>query len=179
MTRRFWNLVHCGASYPHGPECHKQGVEAISAAAAAQLWRASSPALNIRQGESGMKLTAMTSRTARKRLVSRGTVSLVASPRSLVISSMMSNAAEMRSGRAARAGLPAGPAACQHLRHLRTDQPRAPATLARRGRAIGKVRWPLRPASVMARPAASRPLIRAHPLMDSEPLMTPEGTGEA
>jgi hypothetical protein len=31
----------------------------------------------------------------------------------------------------------------------------------------------------MTRPAASRPLIRAHTLMDSEPLMTPERTGEA
>jgi hypothetical protein len=31
----------------------------------------------------------------------------------------------------------------------------------------------------MTRPAASRSLIRAHTLMDSEPLMTPESTGEA
>jgi condensation enzyme len=59
------------------------------------------------------------------------------------------------------------------------DQPRVPATLARRGRATGKVRWPLRPASVKARPAASRPLIRAHTQMGGEPLMTPESTGEA
>ena len=31
----------------------------------------------------------------------------------------------------------------------------------------------------MTRPAASRSLIRAHTLMDSEPSMTPERTGEA
>lgn len=31
----------------------------------------------------------------------------------------------------------------------------------------------------MTRPAASRSLIRAYTLMDSEPLMTPESTGEA
>jgi hypothetical protein len=31
----------------------------------------------------------------------------------------------------------------------------------------------------MTRAAASRSLIRAHTLMDSEPLMTPESTGEA
>jgi hypothetical protein len=37
----------------------------------------------------------------------------------------------------------------------------------------------LRHVSVMTRPAASRSLIRAHTLMDSEPLMTPESTGEA
>jgi hypothetical protein len=49
----------------------------------------------------------------------------------------------------------------------------------RLGRATGKVRWPLRHVSVMTRPAASRSLIRAHTLMDSEPLMTPESTGEA
>src|ERR1022692_286157 len=39
---------------------------------------------------------------------------------------------------------------------LRTEQPRAPATLARRGRATRKVRWPLRHGSVIARPVASR-----------------------
>jgi len=47
------------------------------------------------------------------------------------------------------------------------------------GRATGKVRWPLRHASVMRRPAAGWPLIRAHTLMGSEPLMTPESTGVA
>jgi hypothetical protein len=52
----------------------------------------------------------------------------------------------------------------------------APETL---GRATGKVPWPLRPASVKARPAASRSLIRAHPQMEGEPLMPSESTGEA
>src|SRR5580693_8645385 len=62
-------------------------------------------------------------------------------------------------------------------RHCAQTQTWAPATLARRA-ATGKVRWPLRHATVRARPIASRSLIRAHAPIEGEPLMDSESIGE-